>query len=354
MDGRDGHAAATPDSAGTNVARGVEQTRHPAVVWLNTLHAARARARAATAVLLDAKANPADAWVLLDLGWRDLLTVVTHLDSHSAPPAPAPSLGALLALLAEQPVPGISAAQRAAWRTQLLDLPAMGQTGHAPKPATPRVRRVFLRLTHQLDHCARKCAVLVTQKHGRAPFVFPLRRALMTAVALLVSGGLGWAVAHEPPLRETGWRSEYFQDESFGGKPFVRRDPALAFFWHEGPAYPGGPTDHFTARFDTCLKLDKSTEVTFSLGSDDGARLDVDGTRHVDHWEGHALSFKDATLTLKPGLHHVHVEYRESGWGAVVILKLGFDKQVPSVPDSSVLIFPGLDAVGPDACKGLD
>ena len=74
----------------------------------------------------------------------------------------------------------------------------------------------------------------------------------------------------------------------------------------------------------------------------------------VDHWGGHALTFKDGSITLEPGLHHVHIDYQELAWGAGIMFKMGLGKQTPVTPDPSVLIFPGLDQLGPTPCEGLD
>jgi PA14 domain len=59
---------------------------------------------------------------------------------------------------------------------------------------------------------------------------------------------------------------------------------------------------------------------TFTLTSDDGSRLFVDGALVIDWWSDHTYTSKSATLTLAPGPHTIVVEYYQYYGGARIAL----------------------------------
>ncbi len=52
---------------------------------------------------------------------------------------------------------------------------------------------------------------------------------------------------------------------------------------------------------------------TFTAGSDDGARLSIDGVLVLDWWDDHAYSTRSVTRTLPAGSHTIRMEYYENG-----------------------------------------
>ena len=71
------------------------------------------------------------------------------------------------------------------------------------------------------------------------------------------------------------------------------------------------PKDHFSARFETCLVLDRPASIVFTVGSDDGSRLFVDDRNVIDAWGPQLYTERLQSVTLDAGVHALRLEYFE-------------------------------------------
>ncbi len=123
------------------------------------------------------------------------------------------------------------------------------------------------------------------------------------------------------PGTYAGVVGEYYANQNLTGAPAMcRDDAAVAFNW--GTAGPGGglPVFRFSARWTQHIVLNSGAH-TFTLTSDDGSRLFVDGTLVIDWWSDHTFASKATTLTLAAGRHTIVVEYYQYYGGAQIALK---------------------------------
>jgi hypothetical protein len=60
--------------------------------------------------------------------------------------------------------------------------------------------------------------------------------------------------------------------------------------------------------------------TTFTLGSDDGSRLYIDGKLVLDQWKLQSYATESLTTTLKAGPHTIVVEFYENYGSAAVTL----------------------------------
>ncbi len=84
----------------------------------------------------------------------------------------------------------------------------------------------------------------------------------------------------------------------------------LAFAWWDRPA-EGVDAEHFATVAETTLELPKG-RYKIELGSDDGARLYLDGKRLIDHWDVHEPATDEVTVALN-GRHRLRIEHFEAG-----------------------------------------
>jgi tetratricopeptide (TPR) repeat protein/predicted Ser/Thr protein kinase len=75
---------------------------------------------------------------------------------------------------------------------------------------------------------------------------------------------------------------------------------------------PAGPPPHLALVATTKIDL-PAGRYRFSVTSDDGARLWVDGKRVIDAWSIHAVERDFADVELDPGQHTIAVDYFEEG-----------------------------------------
>ncbi|MBI5497117.1 MAG: hypothetical protein HY904_19035 [Deltaproteobacteria bacterium] len=309
---------------------------------------AQQRLDAALAVLLDARCDPEDARQLLTEGWRLAAGVALGLITPGLGEADG-ELAALLPPLVERGARGLP-------RREVLEArlaPLLGSGTAVPATAAGQ-RRMLLGQAHLLQRLVDGQRAELRRQHGRWAGYFPWRRVAVSLVALCLAGAGAAAVYLVPRAYETGWRAEYFPTPDLTGTSEVRREHTLAFFWSEGPPIPGFPADRFSARFDTCLDVQQAGKVVFSLGSDDGGRLFVDGEKVAEDWGGHAMRFVPATRELRAGFHHLRVEYQELILGAALQLKIGLGDAPPETPQAWQVVMPDPDAPADAPCAGLE
>jgi len=83
-----------------------------------------------------------------------------------------------------------------------------------------------------------------------------------------------------------GLKGEYFNNENLSGAPLLTRiDPQINFYWNPGPNPPPGINeDYFSVRWTGELESPLSESFTFITGTDDGARLYINGEMIIDDW----------------------------------------------------------------------
>jgi hypothetical protein len=116
---------------------------------------------------------------------------------------------------------------------------------------------------------------------------------------------------------------------------------SLGFDW--GTASPGCglPADGFSARFTRTASFTAGTQH-FTVRSDDGVRVWVDGVLQLDKWLDQAPTTYTFDVSLSAGSHTVKAEYYESVGGALL--------QLSWQPDQGVAQFVCDDG---DACFTL-
>lgn len=143
------------------------------------------------------------------------------------------------------------------------------------------------------------------------------------------------------------WRGYYYGNRTLEGEARERFERSIEFeFGKEGPMRGIG-VDDFSARWDTCLRLDEAKKVRFELTSDDGSRLLVNGEQVVDNWGDHGTETKHGSVSLEAGVHHLEVEYYEARHGAVMTMLASLDGGKPETIPVELLTAP---AEGDEPC----
>ena len=120
------------------------------------------------------------------------------------------------------------------------------------------------------------------------------------------------------PVNPAGWRGEYFRDIALAAPALLcRDDAAINFDWGSGAPATGLPTDMFSVRWTRTQTFAAGT-YTFSLGSDDGSRLFIDGVLVLDRWsdQGYPSPVPTVVRSLTAGAHTIVMEYYERGGSA--------------------------------------
>lgn len=170
-----------------------------------------------------------------------------------------------------------------------------------------------------------------------------LRRVLgvLLLIGAGVTVGLLWA-RERAREADAAWIARYYARANFMGEPQRRNEDEIRFNWGRRSPMVGIPIDGFSARFDSCLEVSDNQVLRIGSGSDDGARVFVDGTEVLDNWGSQAYTWKNARVELDAGSHHIRVEFFEGDGDAGLQVQFRSDAERelngeftrPSAPDN--------------------
>jgi archaellum component FlaF (FlaF/FlaG flagellin family) len=103
---------------------------------------------------------------------------------------------------------------------------------------------------------------------------------------------------------------EYFNNITLSGSPaLVRTDPGINFFWREWTSPgPGINTSYYSVRWTCSVNVATAGTYTFTILTDDGMNLLVDGTLLIWAWYDQGPSSYSNSLYLSAGTHTIRVE----------------------------------------------
>jgi hypothetical protein len=143
---------------------------------------------------------------------------------------------------------------------------------------------------------------------------------------------VGPAPAAAPPASRSaeslrpGLAAEYFYGERFATLGLRRTDPQVAFNWGTDPAWPGGPSEVFSARWSGYLRVPESGQYRFEAVRDDFVTVLLEDRPVLDGGSGDRVS---AVRTLAQGIHRIEVEYINFAAQGFVTLKWARDDGEP-------------------------
>jgi prepilin-type N-terminal cleavage/methylation domain-containing protein len=161
-----------------------------------------------------------------------------------------------------------------------------------------------------------------------APGTFPFTVTITDAVGATVSSAYSIVIAPATvvcPTTSTGWRGEYHGTADLSGPLALCRDDAeIDLEWGWGAPSSALPIDGFSVRWTRTVTVAAGT-YTFTMGSDDGSRLSIDGGIVLDRWavQGYPANPPTVTLVLTGGDHVVVMEYFEQVASARATLSWG-------------------------------
>ncbi len=143
-----------------------------------------------------------------------------------------------------------------------------------------------------------------------------------------------WRVDNSVYLGGADWKGEYYPNQTL-------TEPAdrvlfnqaldsqyrfnINFDWGNKSPIEGWLTDNFSIRYTRIIEIkDNPTALNFTLTSDDGSRLKINGTQVINLWSGGGTSTYSQTLSV--GTHTLVVEYYEASGNASIKLDISGSK----------------------------
>lgn len=175
---------------------------------------------------------------------------------------------------------------------------------------------------------------------------------VLRAAALLAAPGLALQASSRLPegggVVHPAWQAEYFANPQLEGEPAYRRSEVrIDFDWEDWRPILGVraesvrdfPRENISARFQGTLTARHSETYTFTLASDERARLSIrpatggDWTPLIDAWDPHTRREDSASMKLEAGkTYQARVEYANLRGDALLRLRWSS----PSTPDEVI------------------
>jgi hypothetical protein len=166
---------------------------------------------------------------------------------------------------------------------------------------------------------------------------------LVTATPTMAQGPI--IPQHSDPT----WQASYWNNTGLSGTAaLTRADTNIDFDWGSGSPASQIVADNFSARWTRYVDVTPGTYV-FTVTSDDGIRLWVDGTLILDKWYAHASETHTAEVYLGTGHHLLQVEYFEQTGLAVAKVQWALKGQVPPTGNWKAEYFNNLTLSGTPA-----
>ncbi|HEX3780051.1 MAG TPA: glycoside hydrolase family 3 C-terminal domain-containing protein [Pseudonocardiaceae bacterium] len=130
-----------------------------------------------------------------------------------------------------------------------------------------------------------------------------------------------------------GLTAQYFNNMTLSGTPVLTQtDPNVNFDWGPNSAVSPGPgvnATQWSAKWTGSITAPVTGSYTFSLTSDDGSRLYINGQEIIDNWRDQGANTETGTVTLTAGQPvSVEADYYQDGGDDLV--NLGW--QIPGQP----------------------
>jgi hypothetical protein len=156
-----------------------------------------------------------------------------------------------------------------------------------------------------------------------------------------------WFIVTTALAPAPAWRAEYRKNADFSGDGAIVVERELQRYWDRQNARVPGELEvrSFSARWDTCLRLDEGRAIPFMLVSDGSATFSIDGTERASVTSGTLRATRGEVLRLEAGTHALRVVLRSHGWASIALLA-SFDEGPPKALGSGRLA-PGVRTFAP-------
>jgi hypothetical protein len=134
---------------------------------------------------------------------------------------------------------------------------------------------------------------------------------------LILAGPVQAKAPAQTVITDTAWWAQYWNNVNQSGLPALERyETTLNHDW--GHASPDSTIDidHFSARWRRYVNFPAGV-YRFTVTSDDGIRVRVDGDLIVDAWYDHAATTFTADESISAGSHLISVEYYDNSGQAI-------------------------------------
>lgn len=112
-----------------------------------------------------------------------------------------------------------------------------------------------------------------------------------------------------------GLFAQFYNNMTLSGSPVLTRvDPQVDFNWGGNSPGSGVNSTQWSAKWTGTITAPQTGTYTFSITSDDGSRLFLNGQKLIDNWRDQASNTQTATISLNAGQSYsIEADYYQNG-----------------------------------------
>jgi serine/threonine protein kinase len=114
-------------------------------------------------------------------------------------------------------------------------------------------------------------------------------------------------------LLKPGVIGEYYGGANFDYPCLRKIDPEIRFYWRERLAWPDGPAENVSLRWQGYIRIDEKGPYVFHTSTTDGLRLFIDGVEVASTWLPRVPGPQAVVLYLDQGYHSLLLEVFRAG-----------------------------------------
>jgi beta-glucosidase len=139
-----------------------------------------------------------------------------------------------------------------------------------------------------------------------------------------------------PDGKANGFFGEYFNTQKLEGQPaFTRVDDNINFDYKLGSPDPKIDTDNYSIRWTAKFTAPQTRKYYFSVSSDDGSKLYIDGKLMIDNWQDHGERAMTCEIDMEAGkTYDMKIEFYENAGDAVI--RLGWKDLTDNSPEPTI------------------
>ncbi len=139
----------------------------------------------------------------------------------------------------------------------------------------------------------------------------------------------------------TGLLGTYFDNADLTNQKLTRTDSTVNFNWASGSPDASVGVDTFSARWTGQIQANYSETYTFTIRSDDGSRLTINGQQIINGWSDHSARDDTGTITLVAGQKYdIVLDYYENTYDATMALSWASASQTKQIVPRQYLYPP--------------
>ncbi|MFN0117280.1 MAG: PA14 domain-containing protein [Elusimicrobiota bacterium] len=175
------------------------------------------------------------------------------------------------------------------------------------------LKAALLRLSQNIDTISNQVDIISPPrslfKENVLPHLLKWKSPLIGSVLIFSFIGFYRVISRIQYNNKHSLKVEYFLDTELKSSYKIKNDPKIDFKWGNISPIFGFKEDSFSIRWSGFINVPTKGQYDFSVESDDGSRMWINGEQIINDWTSRGWKQNTARIELNEGLQKIVVEY---------------------------------------------